>query len=164
MSPHRDLNLTIGVRAATRADADIVCAMIAALSAEEGMDPPALTPARFIRQAFARPALFDCLVAERQGRVAGVCLLTRGYDSQSASGGLVLENLYVEPDARRYGVGTRLMAAAARLAMDLGMDWLSWHMRPANARATLFYRALGAEVEQVTLMGIGADRLRWLAR
>lgn len=137
--------------------------MIAALSAEEGMDPPELTPMRFLQGAFGDRPLFECLVAERQGRAAGVCLLTFGYDSQSASGGLVVENLYVDPCARRVGVGRALMAASARLALDRRMEWLSWHMRPGNTRAALFYRSLGAEVEPVTLMGIGGKALYLLA-
>jgi GNAT superfamily N-acetyltransferase len=150
----------IGIRAATRADADVVCALLAALSAEEGMEPPALTPALFRKQGFGPDPLFTCLLAERRGRVAGVALLTRGYDSQSALAGLVLENLYVEPLARRAGVGRALIQASARLALDRGLGWLSWHMRPANLRAALFYRSLGAETETVTLMGISGEGLR----
>jgi GNAT superfamily N-acetyltransferase len=152
----------IGIRAATRADADVVCALLAALSAEEGMEPPALTPARFRVQGFGSDPLFTCLLAERQGRVAGIALLTRGYDSQAAKAGLVLENLYVEPLARRAGVGRALVGACARLALDRGLGWLSWHMRPANIRAALFYRSLGADMETVTLMGIGSEGLRRL--
>jgi len=150
----------IGIRAATRADADLVCALLAALSAEEGMEPPALTPARFRKQGFGPDPLFTCLLAERQGRVAGVALLTRGYDSQSAMAGLVLENLYVEPLARRAGVGRTLVGASARLALDRRLGWLSWHMRTTNFRAALFYRSLGADAESVTLMGISGDGLR----
>lgn len=152
----------IGIRAATRADADVVCALLAALSVEEGMEPPALTPALFRRQGFGPDPLFTCLLAERRGRVAGVALLTRGYDSQSAKAGLVLENLYVEPLARRAGVGRALIGACARLVLDRGLGWLSWHMRPGNIRASLFYRSFGADAESVTLMGISGDGLRRL--
>lgn len=127
------------------------------------MDPPALTPTLFRLQAFGPQPLFTCLIAERDGRPAGLALLTRGYDSQSATGGLVLENLYVEPGSRRSGVGRALLAAAARLALTDGLGWLSWHARPANLRAALFYRALGAATEPVTLMGISGDDLTRLA-
>lgn len=151
--------MMIGIRAATRADADVVCALVAALSAEEGMVPPALTPALFRRQAFGRKPLFTALLAEREGRVAGLVLLTRGYDSQSAEAGLVVENLYVEPLARRCGVGRALMAACARLAVEEGLGWLSWHARTRNVRAALFYRSLGAQTEGVTLMALSGPAL-----
>lgn len=145
----------IGVRRAIPADADLVCAFVAALSAEEGMEAPALTPALFRRQGFGEDALFRCLVAERQdNRPAGMVLLTPGYDSQTATGGMMLENIYVEPGSRRLGVGRALMAAAGRLALDQGLSWICWHARPANVRAGLFYRALGARTESVTLLGI----------
>lgn len=123
------------------------------------MDPPALTPALFRRQGFGDDALFRCLVAERGGRVAGMVLLTPGYDSQTASGGMMLENIYVEPASRRAGVGRALMAAAARLVLDQGWSWICWHARPVNVRAALFYRALGARTEAVTLLGIDARQL-----
>lgn len=144
----------IGVRRATPADADLVCAFVAALSAEEGMDPPALTPTLFRRQGFGEDAMFRCLVAEYGDRMAGMVLLTPGYDSQTATGGLMLENIYVEPGSRRLGVGRALMAAAGRMAQDQGLFWICWHARPANVRAGLFYRALGARTESVTLLGI----------
>jgi GNAT superfamily N-acetyltransferase len=149
----------IGVRRAIPADADLVCAFVAALSAEEGMDPPALTPALFRRQGFGEDALFRCLVAECGDRMAGMVLLTPGYDSQTATGGLMLENIYVEPGSRRLGVGRALMAAAGRMAQDQGLSWICWHTRPANIRAGLFYRALGARTENVTLLGIDVKLL-----
>lgn len=154
----------IGVRRATPADADLVCAFVAALSAEEGMEPPALTPALFRRQGFGEDALFRCLVAECGDRIAGMVLLTNGYDSQTATGGMMLENIYVEPGSRRLGVGRALMAAAGRMALDRGLSWICWHARPANVRAGLFYRALGARTENVTLLGIDVRLLVGLGR
>lgn len=118
------------------------------------MDPPALTPALFRRQGFGEDAMFRCLVAECGDRMAGMVLLTPGYDSQTATGGMMLENIYVEPGSRRLGVGRALMAAAGRMAQDQGLSWICWHARPANVRAGLFYRALGARTENVTLLGI----------
>lgn len=155
--------MNIGIRPATRADADVVCALVAALSAEEGMVPPALTPSLFRRQGFGRDPLFTALLAERAGQVAGMVLLTRGYDSQSASAGLVVENLYVEPLSRRAGVGRALMAEAARCVRERGLEWLSWHVRRGNVRAQLFYRSLGAVTEAVELMALSDTALTALA-
>lgn len=118
------------------------------------MDPPALTPVLFRNQCFGPNPMFRCLVAERDDRLAGMVLLTGGYDSQTATGGFMMENIYVEPHSRRLGVGRALMAAVGRLALDEGLSWVCWHARPVNVRAGLFYRALGARTENVTLLGI----------
>ncbi|MFC7334232.1 GNAT family N-acetyltransferase [Rhodocista pekingensis] len=138
--------------------------MIAALSSEEGMPPPALTPALFRRQGFGPARLFESLLAELDGRPVGIALLTRGYDSQSARAGLVVEDLYVEPSSRRRGVARALVAAAARLARAGGGAWVAWHVRRQNLRAQLFYRSLGAAAETVDIMGLSGEALDILAR
>lgn len=142
------------VRRGTPADADIFAAMIMALSAEEGVEPPSLTPDRYRHDGFGKIPRFEPLVAEAGGRVAGVAILSRGYDSQTASAGIILEDLYVEPLSRRHGIGRALMAEAARLAAAEGGGWVSWHVRRENTRAQLFYRALGAVGETVDTMAV----------
>ncbi len=145
------------VRLATPEDAEAAAALIASLCLEDGLGRTALTPERFRADGFGPLPLFRALLAERDGRPAGIVLLTHGYDSVSATPGLVLEDLYVEPLARRHGVGTALMAAAARLARDEGGHWLAWHMRRTNVRGQLFYRALGADQEDVVLMSLADE-------
>ncbi|ACJ01305.1 acetyltransferase, GNAT family [Rhodospirillum centenum SW] len=152
------------VRPARPEDAEVAAAMIAALSSEEGMPPAALTPALFRRQGFGPARLFLPLIAELDGRPAGVALLTRGYDSQSARAGLVVEDLYVDPSSRRCGVARALMAEAARLAQADGGAWVGWHVRRGNLRAQLFYRSLGAVAETVDIMGLSGEAFDALAR
>jgi len=147
----------IQVRPGLPGDARVFCAMVASLSAEEGVMPPGFTPAIFRRDGFGPDRKFQPLLAEWRGRPAGIALLTRGYDTQSAVHGVVLEDLYVEPGSRRQGVGTALIRQAVRIARDEGGGWVAWHVRTDNARAQLFYRALGAEVEPVHLMALAGD-------
>lgn len=146
------------VRPGRPEDAEVAAALLASLAGEHGLDRPLLTASAWRRQGFGPKRLFEPLVAELGGRPAGIALLTRGYDSQTAQAGVVLEDLYVEPLSRRRGVGRALLAAAARIARDEGGGWVAWHVRRDNVRAQLFYRALGAESEPVELMAVaGAD-------
>ncbi|HYC06127.1 MAG TPA: GNAT family N-acetyltransferase [Azospirillaceae bacterium] len=154
---------TIRVRPARPGDEEAVAAMIAALASEEGAPPPSLTPARFRRAAFAERPLLRALLADLDGRPAGVALLTHGYDTGTASAGLVVEDLYVEPLARRRGVARALLAEAAREARRAGGEWLSWHVRSRNVPAQLFYRSLGADAEAVHLMGLSGEAFQRLA-
>ena len=153
----------IRVRPALPDDAEAAAAMVAALAAEEGMEPPALDPARFRRDGFGRRRRFEALVAELDGAPCGLAILTRGYDSQTAKAGVVLEDLYVAPQARRRGAGHALVAAAADLARRSGGAWVCWHVRPRNVRAQLFYRSLGIEAENVDLMGLAGEAFDRLA-
>jgi len=145
------------VRAAGADDADVIAAMIAALSAEDGADPPEFTQDHFLCHGLGPGRLFDTLVADLDGHPAGMAIVTRGYDSQSASGGIILEDLYVEPLARRRGVGTALIAACARLARNEGRHWVAWQVRRSNVRAQIFYRALGAAAETVDTMALAGE-------
>lgn len=70
--------------------------------------------------------------------------------------GLYLEDLFVDPAARSLGIGSALMAALARIAVDRGCGRFEWSVLDWNAPALKFYRALGSEsqsewtVERVT--------------
>ncbi|WP_119679249.1 GNAT family N-acetyltransferase [Indioceanicola profundi] len=153
----------VTVREARPSDADIFAAMVAALSVEEGVGPPGLTPSVFRRDGFGPDRRFQPLMGELASQPAGIALLTRGYDSHTGSAGVVLEDIYVEPHARRHGLGGALIAEAARISADGGGCWVAWHVRRGNTRAQLFYRSLGAASEIVDTMAIAGAPFARLA-
>ena len=55
----------------------------------------------------------------------------------------ILNDLFVDPDARRGGVGRSLLAAAARFARDDGAAGISLETGRDNAAARALYRAAG---------------------
>ena len=56
---------------------------------------------------------------------------------------LMLKGLYVNPDHRRAGVGLQLMAAIARLALELDCDRVHWFVLTDNDVGAAFYSSLG---------------------
>ncbi len=74
-------------------------------------------------------------VAEQAGRVLGFATVLAGPE-----GAAELEDLFVDPDLWRRGVGRRLVREAERRARDLGA--ISLHVI-ANGRAQAFYIACG---------------------
>jgi GNAT superfamily N-acetyltransferase len=76
----------------------------------------------------------------------------------SIEGGLELEDLFVDPEARRQGVGTRLVLDAVTRAASAGVPWIEV---TANRHAAEFYASAGfvAVGERQTLFG-QAPRLR----
>jgi GNAT superfamily N-acetyltransferase len=60
---------------------------------------------------------------------------------------VVLEDLFVDPDARGVGIGRALIDACADRARELGAPMIEWLTAPANARARSVYDATGAHAE-----------------
>jgi len=57
---------------------------------------------------------------------------------------LYLEDLYVQAHLRGKGIGRRMMAHIARLALERGCPYLEWSVLDRNQSALDFYRKLGA--------------------
>lgn len=82
-------------------------------------------------------ALRLSLVAERGGQVCGYLMAWLVVDQ------LHVLNIAVDPDARRLGLGTTLLAEAARRAEPLGMVDVTLEVRRGNTGARRFYRRHG---------------------
>lgn len=98
-----------------------------------------------IRESMARCAVDDRLLVARDGdALVGFVRLDveRGPLSQDATRGLV-RDLYVVPDRRGEGVGTRLLDAAEAALRDRGVDVVALEALAANADAVRFYERRG---------------------
>jgi ribosomal protein S18 acetylase RimI-like enzyme len=78
----------------------------------------------------------------------GFVQLYRSFSSLSACRILVLNDLYVVPDARGLGIGRRLMGRAHEEAIRSGARQLTLTTATTNATAQALYRSLGYEREE----------------
>lgn len=94
----------------------------------------------------------DLLVAERAGTVVGfvMCTVERGRYEQDGTTG-VIENLYVDPDARREGIGSDLVAAAEGRLADSGATRITLEAMAENDTARAFYAERGYTPHRVEL-------------
>ena len=104
------------------------------------------------------------ILAEVGGTVAGYALFFSGYDTDRASRGVYLADLFVDADFRRYGVGRALMKAVARACSDLGGEWMFWSVLKRNRVARKFYKTLAPELNDVVLCAALGDSFDRLAR
>jgi ribosomal-protein-alanine N-acetyltransferase len=77
------------------------------------------------------------LIAESAGRVVGYLMAWKIVDQ------LHILNIAADPDLRRQGVGSALLLAVARKALDLGMEEITLEVRESNQEALAFYRRYG---------------------
>jgi len=137
----------ISIRPATANDVEILSAFIHNSAAEQdGLDDVVVSPANLLEDGFGPQPLFSALIAESDGIPAGFALYFPSYSTWTSRRGLFLEDLYVEPEFRRRGIARQIMARLAQIAIESGGGRVNWLVLRNNAKATEFYRSLGAEM------------------
>ena len=139
----------VRVRAAGRADAASVAGMASALSRAEGGFPSRFTEESYLRDGFGAEPAFRALVCEIDGEIAGYAVYYPGYDTDTATRGVYLADLYVREAARRQGVGRALVAGVAEACRSSGGRWMFWSVLRRNRTGRRFYKALAPELKDV---------------
>ena len=130
------------VERATPADKADVVRLIAAYHASEGMPP---RPERIdwaVEQQVRNRFPGVLLVARDRRAVVGVVLAV--YQPSAELGRLLLVNdFFVEPAARRKGVGRALVARLLEEAKAMHVDEVDLEILPANQAAATFWGSVG---------------------
>lgn len=148
--PHTKLE-GLSVRPAVPGDADAVVAMAQSLSRIDGGRSSRFSVEKFHRDGFGADAAFRTLVGEHDGELAGYAVWYPGYDTDSATRGIYLADLYVREDFRRRGVGRALLCGLAARTREDGARWMFWSVLRHNRAARRFYRTLAQELSDVRL-------------
>jgi GNAT superfamily N-acetyltransferase len=132
------------IRSATRADAPLIYNMIRQLAdfANESQHVRT-TEADILRDGFGANPQFRALIAEWDGHPAGFALFFNYYSTWRGAG-LYLEDLYINPDFRRRGIGRALFAHVAQAAATENLAFVRWTVLSWNQPAIEMYQATGA--------------------
>lgn len=116
------------------------------------------------REGFGPDPKFEAILAFLDGAPAGVALFHTRFSTWLGRPGLYLEDLFVVEEARGRGVGRRLMARLARVAVERGWGRIDFHVLDWNP-ARGFYEKLGMS-HHAEWLRYGADEaaLRRLAK
>ncbi|RYH09481.1 GNAT family N-acetyltransferase [Tropicimonas sp. IMCC6043] len=133
------------IRRATDGDAEVIAAMLLRLAEETGDGPRFSSTAAAIRtHGFGESALFETLIAERQGNAIGMALFFRHFSTTRGQPGVYVQDLWVSPEERGGGLGAELLAAVARHARESwGAAYLALTRHGHNDAAGAFYARLG---------------------
>lgn len=113
-------------------------------------DAQAFGAEAFLRDGFGPDPAFSGIIAERDGSAVGYLLYHFGYDVDQAMRIMYIVDLWVDPAARRSGVGRALMREAAVRCRARGGRDLTWAVFTANRLAVAFYEGLGAHFYKTT--------------
>jgi GNAT superfamily N-acetyltransferase len=153
------------IRPARPADVPVICQLIRDLAAYEKALPEVTGTEQDLRRALlADPPAVFAHVAEHDGEVVGFALWFLNFSTWAGQHGIYLEDLYVRPDMRRFGLGRALLAELARICVERGYPRLEWWVLDWNQPARAFYAALGAaEMDEWTVHRLTGPALRALA-
>jgi GNAT superfamily N-acetyltransferase len=135
------------IRSATPADVSLILGLIRELAEYEKLAHQVVATEDDIRNSLfgLRPAA-ECLIAELDGAPAGFALFFHNFSTFLGKPGIYLEDLYVKPELRGKGVGRKLLAHLAQLALTRGCGRFEWAVLDWNEPAIGFYRSIGARM------------------
>jgi GNAT superfamily N-acetyltransferase len=95
---------------------------------------------------FLAPSEDGLLIGARaEGRLLGFACLYWHFSSTLAAETVLMNDLYVEPEARGKGVGRKLIEASREVARERGAAHLEWATAPDNHTAQRLYDSTGAK-------------------
>ncbi len=135
------------IRPAVPADAPEIVRLIKELAEYEKLAHMAVGTPQMVSDALfgARPAA-EAVMAMRGGRAVGFALYFTTFSTFLCKPGLYLEDLFVEPAHRGFGIGKALLAHLAALAVERGCGRLEWRVLDWNTPSIKFYESLGAKL------------------
>ncbi|HTV88705.1 MAG TPA: GNAT family N-acetyltransferase [Stellaceae bacterium] len=133
----------ITIRFATAADVALLLRLIRELAVfERAPGAVVATEADLLRHGFGPRPQFEAILAFFDAEPAGAALFHPRFSTWLGRPGLYLEDLYVTEKARGQGVGRRLMARLAAIAIERGWGRIDFHVLEWNP-ARRFYERLG---------------------
>jgi GNAT superfamily N-acetyltransferase len=145
------LSVELSVRDARSEDVALIFGWVLELAEyEQGRDQVAATAELLEAGLFGTAPSAEALIAEMRSDTdapwepAGFALFYRTFSTWEGRPGIWLEDLYVPPAHRRYGVGGALLSHLASIAVARGFTRLEWAALDWNEPALSFYAKIGA--------------------
>lgn len=155
----------VRIRGATSADVGLILRFVRELAEYEKLAHQVVaTEADIHESLFGHRPVAECVIAESAATPAGFAIFFHNFSTFLGKPGLYLEDLYVSPAMRGRGVGRRLLAHLAKLALSRGCGRFEWAVLDWNEPAIRFYQGLGAQIlEDWRINRVTGDALARLA-
>jgi GNAT superfamily N-acetyltransferase len=153
------------IEPATENDLPVILRFIEELAAYEKLAHEVTATEETLRTSLfgARPAA-EVLIARADAEPAGFAVYFPTFSTFLGRPGVYLEDLYVSPPWRGRGLGRRLLAHVASVAVDRGYGRMEWSVLDWNDLALEVYRKIGARpMDEWTVQRLAGDALRDLA-
>ena len=136
------------IRDAEANDVGVILKLIHGLAEYERAAQGAVTAteANLLRDGFGERPRFHVVLADWNGQAVGFAFYFFNYSTWQARMGLYLEDLFVVPEYRGWGIGKALLVHLAGIAVAKDCGRYQWQVLDWNEPAIRFYEAMGAKV------------------
>jgi diamine N-acetyltransferase len=137
----------IRIRRAETKDRALVYGLIRDLAVyEKLLDQVDATEAMIGDALFGENPRAFCEIVSWNGEDAGFALWFYNFSTFRGKHGLFLEDIFVNPDYRGWGLGKALLKHLAQRCVDEGLARFEWSVLDWNEPSIAFYKAMGAEM------------------
>jgi GNAT superfamily N-acetyltransferase len=153
------------IEPATERDLSLILRFVRELAAYEKLAHEVSATEEILRASLfgARPAA-EVVIGHADAEPAGFAVYFQTFSTFLGRPGVYLEDLYVSPQWRGRGLGRRLLAHVAGVAVDRGYGRMEWSVLDWNDLALDVYRKIGARpMDEWTVQRLTGDALRDLA-
>ena len=131
---------------------------------EHELESAQATPEQLHEALFGPNPSAEAVIARLDGVPAGWAIWFQTFSTWTGRPGLWLEDLFVYPEMRRFGVGKALLQHLARVCVDRNYTRFEWSVLDWNEPSIAFYRSLGAvAMDEWTTNRLTGEALKRLA-
>ena len=153
------------IEPATERDLSLILRLIKELAAYEKLAHEVTATEEILRSSLfgSRPAA-EVVIVYADAEPAGFAVYFQTFSTFLGLPGVYLEDVYVSPAWRGLGLGRRLLAHVASVAVDRGWGRMEWSVLDWNELALNLYRKIGARpMDEWTVQRLTGAALRELA-
>jgi GNAT superfamily N-acetyltransferase len=139
----QDVPSPITIDPASPTDREHIIRLLAAQLAEHEIELSAEKLARAVDGFFEEPRRGKILVARHESGVVGVAVLSYHWTLEIGGQSCCLDELYVQPEFREHGIGTRILRKAIEIVAADGCITMDLEVEASHERAANLYRREG---------------------
>ncbi len=133
------------IRKATTEDVGLILNFIKELARFEKAEHEVKTDKEQLKKSlFGKDATAHAVICESDGRPVGYAVYFFNYSTWQGKNGLYIEDLYISPEHRHIGAGTKMLKHLSCMALERDCGRMEWSVLDWNAPAIGFYKSLGA--------------------
>lgn len=153
------------IKPATIEDVPLILSFIKQLAEYEKLLHEVVATEDSLKEAlFGDKAHAEVVIGYLDNEPVSFALFFHNYSTFLGRSGLYLEDLFVKPEARGYGIGQKMLAYLAHLAKTRNCGRFEWWVLDWNESAIGFYKRLGAKpMDEWTVFRVTGQALDDLA-
>jgi GNAT superfamily N-acetyltransferase len=132
------MNYTI--RKAIKTDVPAILGLVKELAVyEKAPEAVEVTLAEMEADGFGPNAIYSAFVAEAEDKIVGTALYYIKYSTWKGKA-IYLDDIIVNEDYRRYGIGGKLFEEVVKVGKEMGVRKIDWQVLDWNEPAIQFYK------------------------